>query len=41
MCYGKVGCSFDWICCLCVMDKSAAHLIRFAACVLWESWIVI
>ena len=36
VCYGKVGCSSDWICYLCVMEKSVAHLISFTACVLLE-----
>ena len=41
MCYGKVDCSFDQVCCLCVMGKSVAYLIRVAVCVLWESQLLI
>ena len=28
---------FDWVCSMCVMGKSVAHLIRSAACVLCVS----
>ena len=34
MCYGQVGCSFDWDCCMFVMGKSVAYLNRVVACVL-------
>ena len=36
MCYGRVGCLFDKVCCLCAIGKSVDHLIRFAACLLLE-----
>ena len=41
MCYGKVGCVFNWGFFLRVMGKLVAHLIGFAACMLWESRLLI
>ena len=35
LCYWNVHCLFDKVCSLCVMGKSVAHLISFAACVLY------
>ena len=39
--YGKVGCSFDYFFCLCIIGKSVVYLIASSLCVIWESRLLI